>query len=157
MKFSFFFSFKKDTIVVFFAVSIRSQNNMQSTLSSSKCHHTNIASLACSCVVCNAQNLHVTPERFKDICLKTCSLNNDSSSTSGVGVGGASSSNCSTTNQDLNTVLEYFFEPTKKLNAHKNNVDLLKTYLIGTSSNAHTYENYKAKCKKVVEGIFEIR
>jgi len=131
---------------------------MQSTppsTSTSKCH-SNVpgahgsTSLTCSCVLCNAQNLHVTPERFKDICLKTPSLYNESP-TSITSNNNNGSSSSSSNNSDLNTVLDYFFDPNKKLNSPKNNVDMLKTYLIGTSSS--TYDNYKAKRK--IKSIIE--
>ena len=123
---------------------------------SSKCHSNLSTSLPCTCVLCNAQHLHVTPERFKDICLKTSSLSIESSSSSSSPTSNNSGSSSFSSNSpsalhDLNTVLEYFFEPTKKLNSHKNNVDLLKTYLVGTSLS--TYENYKAKCKLLINTI----
>ena len=114
---------------------------MQSSLTpTSKCHanNTHNSAVTCGCVLCNTQNLLITPERFKDVCLKT-SLSNESSSASY-----PSTSNQESNLKDINSVLEYFFDPNKKMNSPKNNADLLKTYFIGSSSN---YESFKAKCK----------
>ncbi len=72
----------------------------------------------------NSTLLTISVERFKEICLLTKQGSLDQP-------------------DDIRSVLDYFFDPYKKLENFKTDFNLLKLYLTG----GHSLDSFKTKCK----------
>ena len=81
----------------------------------------------------NTIPLHLTPDRFKEICLRSSLDVNNTTNT-----------------KDISLILEYFFDPEKQLNTvNRNDVEILKQYITG----GYSYETFKQKGKNFLQKI----
>ena len=71
-------------------------------------------------------SLHISPDRFKDICLRN--------------------NNVSDYSKDIACILEQFFDPEKQLDiANRNDADTLKQYISG----GYSFDTFKTKSKQL--------